>query len=87
MRRAHHIPLPWVRVDRELGISAERQICGALRQAIRQGLLARGFRLPSVRQLAQDLDVSRRVIVNAYQRLEDEGYVATNRGCGTHVAS
>lgn len=87
MRRAHHIPLPWIRVDRDLGISAERQICGALRQAIRQGLLARGFRLPSVRQLAQDLHVSRRVIANAYQRLEDEGYVVSNRGCGTHVAS
>lgn len=87
MRRAHHIPLPWIRVDRDLGISAERQICGALRQAIRQGLLARGFRLPSVRQLAEDLDVSRRVIANAYQRLEGEGYVATNRGCGTYVAS
>ena len=81
------VPLPWVRIDRNLGISAERQICGALRQAIRQGLLPRGFRLPAVRQLANDLDVSRRVIVNAYERLEAEGYVVSNHGGGTHVAS
>lgn len=87
MRRAHQVRLPWVRVDRDLGISAERQICGALRQAIRQGLLSRGFRLPSLRQLARDLDVSRRVIANAYERLEAEGYVASNRGGGTHVAA
>ncbi len=86
MRRAHHVPLPWVRVDRGLGVPAERQICAALRQAIRQGLLPRGFRLPSVRQLAQDLDVSRRVIANAYERLEAEAYVVSHRGGGTHVA-
>jgi DNA-binding transcriptional regulator YhcF (GntR family) len=86
-RRAHYVPLPWVRIDRTLGLPAERQLSGALRQAIRQGLLPYGFRLPSVRQLAMDLDVSRRVIANAYERLEAEGYVASNRGAGTHVAA
>lgn len=84
-RRAQPVPLPWIRVDREAGISAERQISGALRQAIRQGLLPRGFRLPSVRQLALDLDVSRRVTSGAYTRLEAEGYVASHRGGATMV--
>lgn len=86
-RRAHYVPLPWVHVDRSLGVPAERQICGALRQAIREGLLPRGFRLPSLRQLADDLHVSRRVVANAYEQLESEGYVAANRGGGTHVAA
>lgn len=85
-RRAHAVPLPWVRVDRELGIPAERQICGALRDAIRRGLLPRGFRMPSVRQLALDLDVSRRVVAVAYTRLEGEGYLAAKPG-GTTIVS
>lgn len=84
-RRPHQVPLPWVRVDRALGIPAERQLCGALRQAIRQGLLPRGFRLPSIRQLALDVDVSRRVVANAYARLESEGYVASSPGGATTV--
>jgi GntR family transcriptional regulator/MocR family aminotransferase len=84
-RRAHAVPLPWVRVDRDLGIPAERQICGSLRDAIRRGLLQRGFRMPSVRQLALELDVSRRVVAVAYARLEAEGYLAAKRGGTTFV--
>jgi GntR family transcriptional regulator/MocR family aminotransferase len=84
-RRAHAVALPWIRVDRTMGIPAERQLSGALRQAIRQGLLQRGFRLPSIRQLALEVGVSRRVVANAYARLEDEGYLAATRGGATHV--
>lgn len=62
-------------------------MAAGLRQAIRQGLLKRHFRLPAVRQLAQDLGVSRHVVANAYERLETEGYVAAKRGCGTFVTA
>lgn len=85
-RRAHSVPLPWIRVDRDLGIPAERQICGAIRDAVRRGLLPRGFRMPSVRQFALDLDVSRRVVAMAYTRLETEGYLSAKRG-GTTIVS
>ena len=86
-RRAHEVPLPWIRVDRALGIPAERQIAAALRQAIRQGLLPHGFHLPSIRQLALEAEVSRRVVANAYERLEHEGYVSSNRGGATFVSA
>ena len=86
-RRVNEVPLPWIRVDRSVEVPAERQIGSALRQAIRAGLLQRGFRLPSERRLAHDLGVSRRVVANAYARLESEGYVGATRGGATLVTA
>ncbi|MCA2214244.1 MocR-like pyridoxine biosynthesis transcription factor PdxR [Jidongwangia harbinensis] len=59
----------------------------ALRTAIRQGRLPEGARLPSTRVLAADLAVSRGVVVEAYQRLADEGLVGAHTGVGTVVTS
>ena len=49
------------------------------------GRLAAGAALPATRVLASDLGVSRGVIVEAYQRLNDEGLVHAHRGAGTRV--
>jgi GntR family transcriptional regulator/MocR family aminotransferase len=59
----------------------------ALRTAIRQGRLPPGARLPATRVLAADLAVSRGVVVEAYQRLADEGLVDAHTGVGTTVTS
>jgi GntR family transcriptional regulator/MocR family aminotransferase len=59
----------------------------ALRTAIRQGRLLEGARLPATRVLATDLAVSRGVVVEAYQRLADEGLVGAHTGVGTVVTS
>jgi GntR family transcriptional regulator / MocR family aminotransferase len=59
----------------------------ALRTAIVDGRLAAGVRLPATRVLAADLGVSRGVVVEAYQRLCDEGLASAHTGVGTVVAS
>ena len=60
---------------------------GALRDAIRRGVLRSGDRLPSTRQLAKDLGCSRNVTVEAYDQLGIEGYLDSRVGFGTIVTS
>ncbi|MFB9184497.1 PLP-dependent aminotransferase family protein [Dactylosporangium sucinum] len=63
------------------------QLVGALRDAITRGRLAPGTRLPSTRDLAADLGVSRGLVVGAYEQLTAEGRLVTRRGSGTVVAA
>ena len=60
-------------------------LAGALRAGIRDGRLPAGTVLPATRLLAGDLGASRGVIVEAYQRLADEGLVSARQGAGTIV--
>src|SRR5579859_261544 len=60
-------------------------LVGAIRAAIMDGRLRTGSALPATRLLAGDLGVSRGVIVEAYQRLADEGLVSARPGAGTRV--
>ncbi len=62
------------------------QIAGQLRQAIAQGRLAAGERLPASRALAAELAVSRTVINGAYAQLFAEGWIEGRHGSGTYVA-
>jgi GntR family transcriptional regulator/MocR family aminotransferase len=54
-----------------------RNLRGAIRQAIQDGRLATGTRLPSSRRLATDLRVSRGVVADTYDQLTAEGYLET----------
>ncbi|GAA3337195.1 PLP-dependent aminotransferase family protein [Amorphoplanes nipponensis] len=58
----------------------------ALRAAIADGRLGAGARLPATRVLAGDLGLSRGVVVEAYQRLTDEGLLSGRTGAGTVVS-
>jgi GntR family transcriptional regulator/MocR family aminotransferase len=60
-------------------------LADAVRAAIIDGRLGAGAPLPATRVLADDLGISRGVIVEAYQRLADEGLVSAQRGAGTRV--
>jgi DNA-binding transcriptional MocR family regulator len=62
------------------------RLAGALRGAIQRGDVGAGARLPSERNLAEDLGVSRTTVVSAYALLRDEGLVESGRGSGTRVA-
>lgn len=57
-----------------------------LRRAVVDGRLPAGSRLPATRTLADDLRMSRGTVVEAYQRLVDEGLLAARTGAGTVVA-
>ena len=56
-----------------------------LRDRILGGQLLTGERLPSSRALADDLGVSRNVVLIAYDKLLSEGYTETKAGSGTFV--
>ncbi len=60
-------------------------LADAIRAAIIDGRLQAGAPLPATRLLADDLGVSRGVIVEAYQRLAEEGLVSARPGAGTRV--
>jgi GntR family transcriptional regulator/MocR family aminotransferase len=60
-------------------------LADAIRAAIIDGRLRAGAPLPPTRTLAGDLGISRGVIVEAYQRLADEGLVSARHGAGTRV--
>ena len=62
------------------------QIYGAIRDAIEAGRLASGARLPSWRDLAAQLGVSRGTVRVAYERLINEQFVLGLGASGTRVA-
>ncbi|MFH0241112.1 PLP-dependent aminotransferase family protein [Streptomyces sp. HK10] len=64
-----------------------RALQTGLREAVRSGRLAPGSRLPSSRELAADLGVSRGLVTEAYEQLTAEGYLTSSRGSGTWVGS
>src|SRR5215208_2923627 len=65
-----------------LGAQIEEQ----LRAAIRDGALQAGTRVPSTRDLARQLGVSRRVAVDAYGQLAAEGYLSLRQGARPRVS-
>ena len=73
-------------IDRKSGIPLIQQVAESLRSAIRSGRLAGGMRLPSTRDLALEIGVSRSVTVAAYEQLEAEGYLEGKVGSGSYVA-
>jgi GntR family transcriptional regulator / MocR family aminotransferase len=71
---------------REAPRSLAKQIEDQLRRAIRTGRLRPGARLPSTRDLARQLGVSRGVVVNAYAQLGAEGYLLLRQGSHPNVS-
>ncbi len=59
----------------------------ALRDAVREGRLRPGLRLPSSRALAADLGIARNTVAEAYGQLVAEGWLIAHQGSGTRVAS
>jgi len=74
-------------LDRLSAAPLYRQIEDWLRDNIVSGRLPDGARLPSTRSLAEQLDVSRITVVNAYAALEGDGLLVTREGSGTYVAT
>jgi GntR family transcriptional regulator / MocR family aminotransferase len=75
-----------VRLDRSARQPLRAQLESALRQAIRDGRLRGGERLPSSRELARELGVSRGMVQECYGQLLAEGYLTSRTGSATRVA-
>ncbi|ONI68285.1 hypothetical protein BWI15_35290 [Kribbella sp. ALI-6-A] len=86
VRWAGVVPELLIGLDRSGAEPLGQQIQRQLRDAIRGGRLSAGERLPSSRSLAEQLGVSRGLVVECYEQLVAEGYLITVTGSGTRVA-
>ena len=73
------------RLGTQDALPLHRQLYEALRRAMLDGKLGPGERLPSSRDLAQDLNLSRNTVVAAINQLSVEGYLESRVGSGTYV--
>ncbi|MGW3493520.1 MocR-like pyridoxine biosynthesis transcription factor PdxR [Streptomyces sp. NPDC001020] len=89
------MPLEWsglspellLNLDRESAEGLRAQLERQIRDAIRAGRLEVGERLPSSRELARWIGVSRGLVQDCYAQLQAEGYLATRVGAATTVAA
>jgi GntR family transcriptional regulator / MocR family aminotransferase len=80
------VPFLAVNLERRSSTPLQRQIYDQLRTAILSGTLSSGARVPSTRELAADLGVSRNTVAGAFDQLLAEGYLEGRVGSGTFVA-
>lgn len=73
-------------IERSSDVPIFRQIYSALREAIIGGRLEADSRLMATRALANELNVSRNSVTQAYEQLMAEGYIRGRLGSGTFVA-
>ncbi|WCN37376.1 PLP-dependent aminotransferase family protein [Aneurinibacillus uraniidurans] len=76
----------WLSIDRNLDASLTRQVYEQIRFQILNGIIHVGEKLPSTRELASELKISRNVILDAYDQLFAEGFIEGSRGSGTYVS-
>jgi GntR family transcriptional regulator/MocR family aminotransferase len=77
--------LSFIQLDEESSVSLYQQLYDAIRQGVLNGDLKAGARLPSHRDMADLLTVSRNTVVNALDQLVAEGYLVTRPRAGTYV--
>jgi GntR family transcriptional regulator/MocR family aminotransferase len=86
VKRAGGALLLSVEIDRDSVRPINTQLYVALRDLILSGAFAAGDRLPASRTLAQDLDLSRTTVIDAFERLIAEGLIESRVGSGTFVS-
>ncbi|MCU1284011.1 MAG: GntR family transcriptional regulator [Acidobacteriales bacterium] len=78
---------PIITVERKSPTPLYQQIYNAYRTKILRGNLRTGQMVPSSRELARELRMSRLPVLNAYAQLLAEGYFETRVGAGTFIAT
>lgn len=73
-------------IDNRSGLPIYEQIVSQIKNQIISGTLADGEALPSMRQLARELNISVITTKRAYEDLEREGFLATVPGKGSYVS-
>src|SRR5438128_2650916 len=74
------------RLDSQSGVPVYRQIIDQVQGGIAAGWLAPGDQLPTVRQVAVDLEINLNTVLRAYRELEIRGTLDTQQGTGTFVS-
>ncbi len=85
-KKKQEILLAGISVDPDSDIAMYRQLYESLRQAILQGRLRPGHRLPATRTLSVELGVSRNTVLLAFDTLLSEGYLKGKTGSGAYVS-
>jgi DNA-binding transcriptional regulator YhcF (GntR family) len=75
-----------IQIDRENKIPLYMQLRNEIVRAVEERELMIGERLPTERELASDLEVSRKTVSHAYNMLEEEGVLVSYQGKGTFVS-
>ncbi|GFZ29707.1 GntR family transcriptional regulator [Clostridium zeae] len=57
-----------------------------IKESINSGLLQKGSKLPSTREVSELLNISRSTVVTAYENLESDGIIKSLKGKGTFVS-
>ena len=78
--------LSTVEIDRNLKEPLYKQLESFLRGLILDGILKPKQKLPSSRELAEDLSISRITVKSVYEQLIAEGYLKSKTGSGTFVS-
>jgi len=74
-------------LDLRSGVPVYRQLMDQVRGAMASGTLKPGDQLPTVRQLAVNLEINPNTVVRAYRELELGGLLETHQGTGTFIAN
>jgi GntR family transcriptional regulator len=67
------------------GIPLYLQLMQQVKHAVETGALREGDRLPTIRQVAEDLVMNPNTVVRAYRELEHEGIIEVRHGSGAYV--
>ncbi len=86
VRRAAGVLLNVIRIDHDSPRTLRTQVTVAIRDAILDGGLRAGDRLPATRTLARELGIARSTVVEVYERLVAEGLLVAGIGNGTFVS-
>ena len=78
--------LSTVEIDKTLKTPLYKQLENFLRSQILEGILKPTQKLPSSRELAEDLGISRITVKSVYEQLLAEGYLKSRTGSGTFVS-
>lgn len=73
-------------LDLHTGVPVYRQLIDQVRAGVASGTLSAGDQLPTVRQLAVDLEINPNTVMRAYRELELGGMLETHQGTGTFIS-
>ncbi|WP_028815652.1 GntR family transcriptional regulator [Streptomyces flavidovirens] len=74
-------------IDVDAGIAPYEQLRAQISEQARAGALPVGYKLPTVRGLAEELGLAANTVAKAYRALESDGVIETRGRNGTFVAA
>lgn len=76
-----------INIDNASDRPVYQQIIDAVKRDVALGRLKKNEKLPTVRQLANQLAINPNTIAKAYRQLEQEGIITTKPGAGAFIAA